>query len=106
MSAVLQPESISSMIGAITFYVKGRCKGDAAIPFDSSGNENPNVLTAFLAFGGVRCPRLFHHVLHQRLAEFNQLRHLVSQVLPLESDLRLEMEDRPGQCHHVGGGFP
>ena len=51
----------------------------------------------------VQFPHLAHHVLNQRLAEGNQIRCLIRQVLQFEGNLGLQMEDCALQGDHIGG---
>ena len=48
---------------------------------------------------------LSHHVFHQRFAEVDQLRRLVSQILQLEGNLRLKVKDGSRQRHHICRGL-
>ena len=51
----------------------------------------------------VQFPHLAHHVIHQCLAEGNQIRCLIRQVLQFEGNLGLQIEDRTLQGDHIGG---
>jgi len=50
----------------------------------------------------VQLPHLAHHILHQCLAEGNQIRCLIGQILQFEGNLGLQIEDRTLQGDHIG----
>ena len=51
----------------------------------------------------VQLLHLAYHILYQRLAEGNQVRCLIRQVLQFERNLGFQMEDRTLQGDHIGG---
>ena len=51
----------------------------------------------------VQLAHLLHHVVHQCLAEGDQLRRLIGDILQLISDLCFQMEDRSLQRDHICG---
>jgi len=51
----------------------------------------------------VQLLHLAYHILYQRLAEGNQVRRLIRQVLQFEGNLDLQMKDCALQGNHIGG---